>query len=74
MDALDKPASRSELDLMCSRLDQSLNAGSAGFSTGLAYPPAINSTPAEITELVAVVKDHQGVYNHAHERRRRWRC
>lgn len=62
MEALDKPASRSELDLMCSRLDQNLKAGSAGFSTGLAYPPAINAPPSEIVELVAVLKDHQGIY------------
>ena len=62
MEALDKPASRAELDLMCTRLDQNLKSGSAGFSTGLAYPPAINAPAEEITELVAVVKDHHGVY------------
>jgi N-acyl-D-amino-acid deacylase len=62
MDALDRPASRAELDKMCSRLDQNLNCGSAGFSTGLAYPPAINAPPAEVVELVAVVKEHEGVY------------
>lgn len=62
MDSLDRPATRAELDLMCARLDQNLSAGSAGFSTGLAYPPAINAPAEEIVELVAVVKDHQGVY------------
>jgi len=62
MDKLDQPANRAELDLMCSRLDQNLVAGSAGFSTGLAYPPAINAPPEEVVELVAVLKDHQGIY------------
>jgi len=62
MDSLDKPANRAELDLMCSRLDQNLSAGSAGFSTGLAYPPAHKAPPTEITELVAVLQDHEGIY------------
>lgn len=62
MDALDKKASRAELDLMCARLDENLKAGSAGFSTGLAYPPAINAPSEEVEELVAVLKDHHGIY------------
>ena len=62
MDSLDKPASRRELDLMCARLDKNLTSGSAGFSTGLAYPPACNAPSEEVTELVAVLKDHHGVY------------
>ncbi|MBX2824734.1 MAG: D-aminoacylase [Gammaproteobacteria bacterium] len=62
MEALDKPANRAELDLMCKRLDQNLAAGSAGLSTGLAYPPATNAPPAEVVELVAVLKDHKGIY------------
>lgn len=62
MAALDKPANRTELDLMCHRLDQNLTAGSAGFSTGLAYPPAINAPPEEVVELVEVLKHHHGVY------------
>ena len=62
MESLEKPASRTELDLMCLKLDQNLKAGSAGFSTGLAYPPAINAPPTEVTELVTVLKDHQGIY------------
>ena len=62
MDSLDKPATRKELDLMCARLDQNLNAGSVGFSSGLAYPPACNAPSEEVTELVAVLKHHQGVY------------
>lgn len=62
MESLDRAASRSELDLMCARLDKNLKAGSVGFSTGLAYPPAINAPPAEITELVSVLKDHHGIY------------
>ena len=62
MDSLGKPATRKELDLMCARLDQNLNAGSVGFSSGLAYPPACNAPSEEVTELVAVLKHHQGVY------------
>jgi len=62
MDSLDKPASRSELDLMCARLNKNLESGSAGFSTGLAYPPASNAPSSEVTELVAVLKDHHGIY------------
>lgn len=62
MESLDKAANRKELDLMCTRLDDNLKAGSAGFSTGLAYPPAINAPTSEVTELVAVLKGHKGVY------------
>jgi len=62
MESLDRPANRSELDAMCSQLDENLKAGSAGFSTGLAYPPAINAPADEVVELVAVLKDHQGIY------------
>lgn len=62
MASLDRPASRSELDLMCARLDKNLASGSAGFSTGLAYPPAVNAPAEEVTELVAVLKEHQGIY------------
>ena len=62
MASLDRPANRSELDVMCSQLDENLKAGSAGFSTGLAYPPAINAPADEVVELVAVLKDHQGIY------------
>jgi len=62
MDSLDRQASRAELDLMCTQLDKNLKAGSIGFSSGLAYPPAINAPSDEIVELVAVLKDHQGIY------------
>ena len=62
MESLDRSASRAELDIMCAMLDQNLRAGSAGFSTGLAYPPACNAPSTEVTELVAVLKDHHGIY------------
>jgi len=59
---LDRAASRSEIDNMCNKLSQCLEAGSIGLSTGLAYPTAIQAPTTEVVELANVVNDFQGIY------------
>ncbi len=62
MDRLDRPASAKEIDLMTQRLEEALNAGCIGMSTGLAYPPALNAPTDEVVELAACVAKHGGIY------------
>jgi len=62
MSALDRAASRTEIDAMCDVLAHCLEAGSVGLSTGLAYPPAWHAPTEEIVELARVLRDHQGIY------------
>ncbi len=53
MDALDRPADVSEIDAMERMLARSLEDGSIGFSTGLAYAP---SSAATLEEVVALAR------------------
>ncbi len=62
MDRLDRPAGAKEIDLMTQRLEEALNAGCIGMSTGLAYPPALNAPTDEVVELAACVAKHGGIY------------
>ena len=55
MDRLDGPAGGDEIAAMRQDLEAALDAGAAGFSTGLAYPPAMAATTGEIAALVADV-------------------
>ena len=52
---LDRPATAAEIDHMRADLAEALEAGAAGFSTGLAYPPARHASTEEIATLVADV-------------------
>src|SRR5215475_419455 len=56
MSALDRPADESELELMGERLQEALDAGAIGMSSGLAYAPASHAPPAEIEALVALLR------------------
>src|SRR5262245_23018187 len=56
MDELDRPATADEIASMRVRLQEALDAGAIGLSTGLAYEPAIESTTQEVQALAALLK------------------
>jgi N-acyl-D-amino-acid deacylase len=62
MDRFDRPAHDSELDAMCQTLDQALQAGAIGLSSGLAYTNAKQAPTAEVQRLVDIVGAHGALY------------
>jgi len=52
MTRLDRKATWREINEMERLVDESMDAGCSGFSTGLEYPPAINATESEVIQLV----------------------
>jgi N-acyl-D-amino-acid deacylase len=62
MNTLDRPAEASELVRMCERLQEALDAGAVGMSTGLAYAPAFNAPAAEIETLAALLRPAGALY------------
>jgi N-acyl-D-amino-acid deacylase len=62
MSALDRPAENAELTRMCERLQEALQAGAVGMSSGLAYAPAFNAPAAEIETLVALLRPAGALY------------
>ena len=62
MDNLARAASDDEITRMGECLDEALDAGAIGFSTGLAYPTAIDAPAAEVTALVKRLEAVGGVY------------
>lgn len=62
MDRLDRAATDDEIARMVGLLDEALDAGAVGFSTGLAYPTAINAPASEITALAERLERVGGVY------------
>jgi len=65
----DRPATSSELQEMRFLLEESLEQGAWGFSTGLEYAQERGSTEAELVELCRVTARRQGLYA-THTRRR----
>lgn len=57
-----RPATAPELDTMGGLLDEAMEAGAVGMSTGLQYRPGSWAPPAEIRRLVEVVGSHDGIY------------
>lgn len=55
-------ATPDELKAMCRNLEQALDEGGCGMSTGLIYPPASAVPPEEIIALAEVVAKHGGIY------------
>lgn len=51
-----------ELAEMKELLNQAMNEGAFGLSTGLIYPPGCFSKTEELIELVSVIKDYEGIY------------
>ena len=56
MDRLDRPATAAEIRAMQALLQESLDAGVVGFSTGLGYEPAESAPTEEILELAKLLK------------------
>ncbi len=62
MDDLDRAATRSELDRMGALLEESLDAGCIGLSTGLAYPTANAAPTQEVIALAERLVPYRGLY------------
>jgi N-acyl-D-amino-acid deacylase len=62
MSDLDRPATPRELANMKSRLEEALDAGAIGLSTGLWYAPAQSAPLSEIVELAQVLGPRGGIY------------
>jgi N-acyl-D-amino-acid deacylase len=62
MSALDRPADNSELELMGERLQEALDAGAIGMSSGLAYAPASHAPAAEIEALATMLRPAGALY------------
>ena len=56
MDRLDRPATPAEIKAMQALLQEALDAGVVGFSTGLGYEPAESAPTDEIVELAKLLK------------------
>ena len=56
MERLDRPANPAEIKEMQARLQEALDAGVVGFSTGLGYEPAESAPTDEIVELAKLLK------------------
>lgn len=57
-----RPASNEDIEKMRKMLDECLQAGAFGFSTGLEYPPQYHAETAELIALNRIVASHGGVY------------
>jgi len=62
MSALDRPADQAELARMGERLNEALDAGAIGMSSGLAYAPAAGAPSAEIEALVRLLRPAGALY------------
>ena len=62
MSALDRPAEKAELGQMGERLQEAVDAGAIGLSSGLAYAPASQAPAAEIEALAALLRPAGALY------------
>jgi N-acyl-D-amino-acid deacylase len=62
MTALDRPAEPVEIGRMGELLQEALDAGAVGLSSGLAYAPAEHAPPAEIEALAALLRPAGALY------------
>jgi N-acyl-D-amino-acid deacylase len=62
MDRFDRPATPDQTARMADRVEEALGEGAIGFSTGLDYPPSVDSSFDEVLTLVKRVKPHGGMY------------
>lgn len=58
----DKAPSDAELDQMKTLMQQAMEQGALGISTGLCYPPGIYASTDELVELCGVVARNRGLY------------
>jgi len=57
-----RPADPAELSLMLAELERAMGEGAFGLSTGLDYPPAVNSSTEEVKALAAAAARLGGPY------------
>ncbi|MCL2897230.1 N-acyl-D-amino-acid deacylase family protein [Brenneria tiliae] len=62
MAQFDRPATSGELEQMCSALQDALESGAIGLSSGLAYTNAKRAPPSEIQPLVDIVGEYGALY------------
>jgi N-acyl-D-amino-acid deacylase len=62
MSTLDRPAETAEIGHMGERLQEALDAGAIGLSSGLAYAPAEHAPPAEIEALAQLLRPAGALY------------
>ena len=62
MTSLDREATPAEIAAMQGLVEEALQAGAIGLSTGTFYPPAIKATTEEIIEIGRPLTAHQGLY------------
>ena len=62
MDSVYRAATTSEIAHMEALLDEALEAGCIGMSSGLAYPPAAHAPTDEIVALASRLAAHGGIY------------
>ena len=62
MQDLSRPADAAEIKAMCAALDQALDEGGLGLSTGPFYPPARAATTDELTRMARVAQRHGRLY------------
>ena len=62
MTHLDRPATKPETEAMADGVDEAMEAGAIGFSTGLDYAEAVNSSFEEVLALVSRAQAHGGLY------------
>ena len=62
MDDLSRPATADEMEQMCRLLDQALDEGAAGLSSGLAYSMASNASTEELVALCRRLTSRQAPY------------
>lgn len=60
-DAIRRP-SKEELEQMQSYVEEAMQAGAYGISTGLIYPPQISATTQEIIECAKIAGNYGGLY------------
>lgn len=58
----DRPASADEIRCMVHRLEQALDEGACGLSTGLVYTPGRYAETVEVTALAAAAAARNGIY------------
>ncbi len=62
MAALDRPATEAEIAQMRAHVQEALEAGAIGLSTGTFYPPASHATTEEIIAVGQPLAEHAGMY------------
>lgn len=62
MDSVDRGATSAEIAVMKERVTEAMQAGAAGLSTGLFYPPARSAPTDEVVALAEAVRPFGGLY------------